>query len=60
MPQEQTGISFKAPTNLYEQFKAAADAEHRSVKGALLNLMEERVAEFEGRDRIPATPKAAA
>lgn len=54
MPQEETGISFKAPTNLYEQFKAAADAEHRSVKGALLNLMEERVAEFKAVDRLPA------
>ncbi|HEY6731925.1 MAG TPA: hypothetical protein VI039_12995 [Solirubrobacterales bacterium] len=58
MSQEETGISFKAPTDLYERFKAAADAEHRSVKGAFLNLMEERVAEFE--DRVPAQSGKAA
>ena len=60
MAQHQTGISFKAPTDLYEDFKAAADAEHRSVKGALLNLMEERVADFKASKPIPATTGKAA
>jgi hypothetical protein len=59
MANEETGIAFRAPTDLHEKFKRAVAAEHRSVKGAFLNFMERRVGEYEA-EANSRTSKASA
>lgn len=44
---EDKAITFRVPADLKERFEAAAKAERRSVTGALVVLMEQRVAELE-------------
>lgn len=46
MPVVEKAITFRVDADLKAAFEEAADAEHRSMKGALINLMERRVAEF--------------
>jgi hypothetical protein len=58
MAKGNIGIGFSVPAELHEQFKRAADAEHRTVKGALIVLMEQRVAEHEA-DRNDVKAEAA-
>lgn len=55
MANSETGIGFSVSADLHERFKAVADAEHRTFKGALINLMERRVAEHEASKREPVT-----
>lgn len=45
---KRTTISLKVSTELYDQFKAAAEQDHRSVAGEVRFLIERRVAEMEG------------
>lgn len=60
MANGEKGIAFSVPSDLHQRFKAAADAEHRSIKGALITLMEEKAAEHEANDRRPVAVGEAA
>jgi predicted DNA-binding protein len=59
MQATEKAITFRVPGDLKEKFRAAAEAENRSIAGSLRNLMEKRVAEFEGEEHLPAAGKAA-
>lgn len=63
MATEETAITFRLPPSLKADFEQVAEAEHRSVKGELVNLMEKRVAEFKtarGPSQLAFEPEAAA
>lgn len=42
-----TTISLRVPTDLYDRFKLAAEADHRSIAGEVRYLIERRVEDTE-------------
>lgn len=60
MSNSETAITFRLPQGLKADFEEVADAEHRSVTGSLVNLMEQRVAEFKAEREPVSTEEVAA
>jgi hypothetical protein len=50
MSSERKGIGFSVSAELHEQFKVAAAAEERTIKGSLINFMKQRVAEHKAEE----------
>ena len=44
---ETTTISLRVSTDLYDRFKLAAEADHRSIAGEVRYLIEQRVEDTE-------------
>ena len=44
---QTTTISLRVSSDLYDRFKVAAEADHRSIAGEVRYLIERRVEEFE-------------